>query len=82
MSDLGTMGSTYRVGRAINDAGQVTENSANNTYSENRAFVYDGITMRDLNLLSFVTPLPKWLRTSHGINDVGQIIANGDDGRG
>jgi probable HAF family extracellular repeat protein len=80
MADVGSLGGPFTFARGINSAGWVTGNSTNASF-QNRAFVYDGATMRDLNLLSFVTPLPTVLTVSHGINDVGQIIANGEDGR-
>lgn len=55
--------------------------NSQNSSSQNRAFVWDGTTIQDLNLLSFVTPLPTVLQVSLGINDAGQMIANGEDGK-
>jgi probable HAF family extracellular repeat protein len=79
--DLGTLGGTINgaVGLAINDSGEVVGQSQLAAGGEH-AFLYDGSSMLDLNNLIAVTdPLYNEVvfYSATGINDTGQIVANG-----
>ena len=79
MTDLGTLpgGSDSRAW-AINDSGQVVGNSYNTT-SGYTAFLYSGGTMTDLNTLVSL-PYGAYLNDARGINDLGQIVAQSNNG--
>jgi probable HAF family extracellular repeat protein len=60
---------------ALNDLGEVV-GSADNTFGAQRAFLYSGGVMVDLN--SLLPPGSAWqLLEATGINDSGQIVGNG-----
>jgi probable HAF family extracellular repeat protein len=76
--DLGTLGGTYSTAMGINNFGQVV-GAANNASAYSHAFIYsiaDG--MQDLNDLVLNLPAGIILSEAVGINDRGQIIANGN----
>ena len=79
MIDLGTLpGGSYADALGINDGGQVVGYSsiAGGDY---HAFLYSAGTMADLN--SLVTlPGGAYLNGAYGINDLGEIAANGSNG--
>jgi probable HAF family extracellular repeat protein len=78
MTDLGTLsGGDFSQGFGINDAGQVVGESATAPSDGNdHAFLYSNGHMTDLN--SLVEPgLGTTLYEAQGINDKGQIVANG-----
>jgi len=83
MIDLGTLGGDlngeFSVGVGINDAGQVTGRSStspNSSPAFYHAFLYSNGQMFDLNDL--IDPaLGLTLLQGEGINDNGQIVANG-----
>ena len=75
--DLGTLGGAYSRGLAINAAGNVVGESQDN-YGRQRAFLYTGGRMYDLNDLTVTWPegvIPP-LTEARGINDAGQIAAS------
>jgi probable HAF family extracellular repeat protein len=76
MTDLGTLGGSYSTAYGINNSGSIVGDStvANDT---SRAFVYQNGIMYDLNSLVNINGIT--LTASYGINDRGQIIANGGD---
>jgi MYXO-CTERM domain-containing protein len=79
MQDLGTLGGTYSWAEAINASGQVVGLSG--TASGQHAFLYSGGKMTDLNsLLPANSGLT--LAWASGINDKGQIAAQGSNGHG
>lgn len=79
MINLGTLGGFQSAGLDVNEAGWVVGRSSTATTSD-RAFLYIGTTMYDLNNL--IVPNDPIYNTSNkliqatGINDSGQIIAN------
>jgi probable HAF family extracellular repeat protein len=77
MRDLGTLVGSFSNGYAINNAGQVTGSSSISTSSAAvHAFLYQDSQMFDLNDL--IDPaLGVTLTEGRGINDNGQILANG-----
>jgi len=79
MTDLGTLGGTSSTAYALNDSGQVVGFALNGS-GTSRAFVFDAGTMKDLNsLVASSDPLFGLLSLTDatGINNNGQIIANG-----
>jgi CSLREA domain-containing protein len=64
--DLGTLGGNFSEAEAINDSGQVTGNSQNDS-GEYRAFIWQNGTMQDLNIPGSVTS------NAIDINNAGQI---------
>ncbi|MGA2185188.1 MAG: hypothetical protein ABSH47_19390 [Bryobacteraceae bacterium] len=78
MIDLGTLGGTYSQAQGINANGQVVGIAYTST-GEHHAFLYRGGAMTDLNsLVTLRTGVYLW--EAVGINDNGQITANGSDG--
>jgi probable HAF family extracellular repeat protein len=79
MTDLGTLsGGHFSQGFGINDAGQVVGESDEVGASGDHAFLYSNGHMTDLN--SLVEPgLGTTLIEAQGINDKGQIVANGSN---
>jgi len=76
---LGTLGGTYSYGYGINASGQVTGYSGTSTGAYN-AFLYTEGAMLDLDaLLAPSSPIAGQitLQIGEGINDAGQIVANG-----
>ena len=74
--DLSTLGGTDSTGTSINNAGQVVGYSAIAGDGANRAFLYSDGTMYNLNDL--IGSGPNAIIThAYGINDLGQIVANG-----
>ena len=74
--DLSTLGVTDSTGTSINNAGQVVGYSAIAGDGANRAFLYSDGTMYNLNDL--IGSGPNAIIThAYGINDLGQIVANG-----
>ena len=75
MMDLGTLGGCCSSGSATNNEGQVTGSSATSS-GDTHAFLYSNGQMTDLNDL--IDPsLGITLTEATGINDHGQIVANG-----
>ena len=75
VTDLGTLAGFFSVGSGINNAGQVTGTSITADRSEH-AFLYANGQMMDLNDL--IDPaLGVTVFEALGINDNGQIVANG-----
>lgn len=73
MRDLGTLGGAESEAFAINNKGQVVGTSTD-ANGRDRAFLYDGTTMRDLNGVCC-----GWsLESATDINDAGQIVGVGD----
>jgi probable HAF family extracellular repeat protein len=82
MTDLGTLGGLGSIGRSVNSNGQAT-GSASTGRNGDHAFLYSSGKMYDLNLLVALTdPLygAVTFTEARGINDSGQIVANGADG--
>jgi probable HAF family extracellular repeat protein len=77
MADLGTLGGSLSEAHSINCAGQVVGWSRISGDLVNHAFVYSDGVMYDLNAL---VSLGAELNSAEGINDSGQIIANGSNG--
>lgn len=68
--DLGALGQDMSYGAAINAQGMVVGTS------DNRAFLWDGTQMLDLN--TTIDPASGWeLRTATSISDSGEIVGNG-----
>lgn len=80
MTDLGALGSGFSSGTGINNNGQVVGSSLSADGASQHAFLYTDGTMYDLNSL-LVPGFGATLREAQDINNVGQIIANGADGR-
>ena len=76
MTDLGTLGGTSSEGHGINNYGQVV-GRAMTTGSGEHAFLYSDGTMFDLNTLVTEGLGGATLHEASGINDSGQIVANG-----
>ena len=79
MIDLGTLpGTSMSEAYGINNSGQVVGSSFEQV-GYFRAFLYSGGTMTDLNDL-VNPPSGVYLADARGINDLGQIAANGSNG--
>ena len=80
MLDLGTLPVPFVESTAlgINNSGQIVGYS-DNAAGLKHAFLYDGGNMTDLNNL-VTLPAGVYLMQATGINDPGQIIANGNNG--
>jgi probable HAF family extracellular repeat protein len=76
MQDLGTLGGEYSVAEGINNAGQVVGMSFSATGDE-RAFLFNGNTMIDLNTLIDPPSSGYTLEEARAINDNGQIVGYG-----
>jgi probable HAF family extracellular repeat protein len=70
-TDLGTLGGTFGVANAVNDAGSVVGNSSITGGGQNHAFVYDDGVMTDLAPSAGAS-------TANGINSRGQIVGTMD----
>ena len=79
MSDLGTLGGIYSEGLGINAQGQVVGRSEASThdFAATHAFIYTNGAMQDLNAIVASGLGGAVLTEARGINDSGQIIANG-----
>ena len=79
MSDLGTLGGTYSEGRGINLQGQVVGRSESSVldFAATHAFIYADGAIQDLNALVESGLGGATLSEAVGINDTGQIVANG-----
>jgi len=77
--NLGSLGGKWSVGRDINNSGQVTgfDSSSFTGGGQARPLLYSGGLMVDLNTLVVGGPPGLTLRVAAGINDRGQIVANG-----
>ena len=81
MGDLGTLGGNESYATGINDSGKVIGYSDTQSLGSQHAFITgaDGVGMTDLNtLVNLKNGI--YLGNATGINDRGQIIANGSDG--
>jgi probable HAF family extracellular repeat protein len=79
MTDLGRLGGTASFGQGVNDRGQVVGYSYLAGDASFNAFLYSAGTLYDLNSLlepGFATTL----NYAYGINNNGQIVANGNNG--
>ncbi len=84
MQDLGTLGGTFSEGNGINAAGDIVGDSSLAAGATNHAFLYRNRKMTDLNtLLDSRSPLAQFVTLTEGvgINDRGEIAANGTDSR-
>jgi len=81
MVDLGTLPAPFvqSTALAINNSGQVVGYS-DNAAGLKHAFLYSDGTMTDLNSLVNTFPTGVYLTDADGINDLGQIAANGSNG--
>lgn len=78
LTDLGTLGGNNSQANAINSGGQVV-GWAETPSGDQRAFIRTGGQMLDLNSVFYLGTGAK-LSSATGINDVGQIAANSNDG--
>ena len=78
MIDLGTLGGSTSIADGINNSGQAV-GSAETASGLHHAFLYNGGTMTDLNNL-VTLPSGVFLTYASGINDHGQIAADGSNG--
>lgn len=81
MVDLGTLGGPISEAFGVNSSRWVVGASQFDSSGSADAFLFDGTTMWNMNDLTFTTPVPTRFYQSRGINDAGQMIANGRDGR-
>ncbi|GAA3780404.1 HAF repeat-containing protein [Micromonospora maritima] len=74
--DLGTLGGNYSEARAVNDAGQVVglARTAGDQYYNERAFLWQGGRMVDLNTRVRGLPPGVTLRSAEDVNDGGLIV--------
>jgi probable HAF family extracellular repeat protein len=79
MNDLGTLGGNSSLAYAINNSGQAVGYAAPAGNAAVHAFFYSGGTMFDLNNLANPSTPGTQLQSATGINDSGQIVANGSD---
>jgi probable HAF family extracellular repeat protein len=79
MVDLGALGGADSRGDSINSAGQIA-GWAQTANGEQHAFLWSAGRMIDLNSLATVGPGVALVEAA-AINDVGQIVANGSNGR-
>ncbi len=80
MSDIGTLGGAESIGYGINDQGQIVGGAATTGNAAWHAFLYSGGMMLDLNTLVIGDLGGAYLQEARGINENGQIVANGSDG--
>ncbi len=82
MRDLGTLGGDFSEGNSINASGEVVGESSEAGDTVVHAFIYRDHKMSDLNGLidSHLAPFVE-LGAAVGINDRGEIAANGTDSR-
>ena len=82
MTDLGTLGGDTSCANGINTNGQIVGASYLSDDSAVHAFLYsiDSGTMVDLNNLVCTNSIGTYLTEAFGINESGQIIANGANG--
>ena len=79
MQDLGALGGTNSQADAINNIGQIV-GWANTASGDQHAFVWSGGQMVDLNAIASLGPAAALVEAT-GINDYGQAVANGNNGR-
>jgi len=79
MTSLGTLGGSQAEAYGINNSGIIVGRSYLSGGSDYHAFVYAGGEMLDLNLIT--GGLMTTLDQAHDINDDGQIVASGANGR-
>jgi probable HAF family extracellular repeat protein len=76
LRDLNAFGAPQSFAYDINDAGQIVGNINLTTFSDPRAFIHDGTTMRNLN--SLIPQNSGWvLQEARSINNNGQIVGKG-----
>ncbi|MGB7924786.1 MAG: FG-GAP-like repeat-containing protein [Pyrinomonadaceae bacterium] len=76
LRDLNAFNAPQSFAYDINDAGQIVGNINLTTFSDPRAFVHDGTTMRNLN--SLIPQNSGWvLQEARSINNSGQIVGKG-----
>ncbi len=84
MTDLGTLGGDFSQGNSINHSGDIVGDSDEAGDAVVHAFIYRDHKMTDLNkLIDSRSPLARFVSLSGGvgINDRGEIAANGSDSR-
>jgi probable HAF family extracellular repeat protein len=79
MKDLGTLGGTDSQADAINNIGQIV-GWASTASGDQHAFVWSGGQMVDLNAIASLGPGSALVEAT-GINDYGQVVANGNNSR-
>jgi probable HAF family extracellular repeat protein len=80
MNDLGTLGGSDSYANSINNSGQVVGYSYTTGVRTYHAFLYSGGLMFDLNHLVNTNSIgTSIIASANGINDSGQIIANGNN---
>lgn len=76
LRDLNAFNAPQSFAYDINDAGQIVGNINLTTFSDPRAFIHDGTTMRNLN--SLIPQNSGWvLQEARSINNNGQIVGKG-----
>ena len=81
MQDLGTLGGASSFAYGVNNSGQVVGYSQITSDNNPHAFLYSNGSIQDLNTL--IAPNSGWmLEYAQGINDSGQIIAEGINASG
>jgi probable HAF family extracellular repeat protein len=79
MNDLGILDGSSSAAYGINNSGQVVGYAYTAGNAALHAFLYSGAIMLDLNNLINTNTLGTYLYEARGINDSGQIIANGNN---
>ena len=84
MRDLGTLGGNFSEGNSINASGDIVGDSSVSGTAVNHAFIYRNHKLTDLNrLIASHSALAQFVTLTEGvgINDRGEIAANGTDNR-
>ncbi|RTL15451.1 MAG: hypothetical protein EKK52_20360, partial [Burkholderiales bacterium] len=81
MRDLGTLGGANSSATSINSAGLVVGASDTIAAGASGGFLYSNGVLQDINSFNGIAGGGIALVEAKGINDVGQIVANGNNGR-